>query len=106
MKSLIVVLAAVAACAAVAGPALAATKTVTVGDSFFQAKNVTVRKGTTVRWVWRGRLIHNVMVKSGPTRFHSAAKAAGSYSKRLTRAGTYQIVCTIHPGMTMTLHVR
>ena len=106
MKRPIVVLAALAACAAVAVPALAATKTVTVGDSFFKAKSVTVGKGTTVRWVWRGKLIHNVTVKSGPVRFHSAAKAAGSYSKRLARAGTYRIVCTIHPGMTMTLHVR
>ena len=106
MKRLIALLVAVTGCAAVAVPALAATKTVTVGDSFFRAKDVTVGKGTTVRWVWRGKLIHNVTVKSGPSRFHSLAKAGGTYSKRPTRPGAYRIVCTIHPGMTMTVRVR
>jgi plastocyanin len=105
MKRIFAGLAAVAVCAAPAAPALAATRTVTVGDSFFKAKSLTVFTGTTVRWVWRGKLIHNVTAKRGPARFHSAAKAAGSYSRRLTRAGTYTIVCTIHPGMTMTIRV-
>jgi plastocyanin len=96
---------AAAAAAASAIPALAATRTVSVRDNFFQAKSVTVRKGSTVEWVWRGKVKHNVTVKQGPVRFKSGTKAAGTYARRLTRAGTYKIVCTIHPGMAMTLKV-
>ncbi len=98
--------AALALCAVLAVPALAATRSVTVGDTFFKAKAVTVSKGTTVRWVWRGKLPHDVRVKSGPVKFHSTVKQGGSYSKRVTRSGTYRIVCTLHPNMRMTLTVR
>ncbi|MDW5593192.1 plastocyanin/azurin family copper-binding protein [Conexibacter stalactiti] len=87
-------------------PALAATKTVTVKDNVFAPTALTVAKGTTVRWVWRGRAAHNVSVSRGPTRFHSPNKVRGSYSKQLGRAGTYAIHCTIHPGMKMTVKVR
>jgi plastocyanin len=30
----------------------------------------------------------------------------GTFSRTLTKTGTYSIVCTIHPGMKMTLKVR
>src|SRR5436190_5293011 len=66
VKRLLAALAVVAACGAVAVPALAATRTVTLGDNFFRPKSLTVRKGATVRWVWRGKVLHNVTVKSGP----------------------------------------
>lgn len=92
--------------ASVAVPALAATKTVTVKDNVFAPTALTVAKGTTVRWVWRGRAAHNVSVSRGPVRFHSPNKVRGSYSKRLDRAGTYAIHCTIHPGMKMTVKVK
>jgi plastocyanin len=107
MKRLLAASAAVAVVAVVfAIPALAATRSVTVGDNFFRAKSLTVRKGTTVTWTWRGKVKHNVTVRQGPVKFKSGTKARGTYSKRLTKAGTYRIVCTIHPGMAMTLKVR
>jgi plastocyanin len=28
------------------------------------------------------------------------------FTRKLTKAGTYKIVCTIHPGMDLTLKVR
>jgi plastocyanin len=59
-----------------------------------------------VKWVWKGKIAHNVTVTRGPVKFKSGTKAKGTYSKRLTRAGIYTIVCTIHPGMKMTLKVR
>ena len=92
--------------AALAVPALAATKSIALRDTFFSPKSMTVSKGTTVKWVWRGRLPHNVTVKSGPVKFRSKTQTTGSFSKRLTRAGTYRIVCTIHPGMNLTLKVK
>jgi plastocyanin len=106
-KKLSILAAAVVAAALLATGALAATtKSVTVGDTFFRAKSLTVSKGTTIRWVWRGKLPHDVKVKSGPSKFHSSVKLKGTYSRRLTRAGTYRIYCTIHPNMTQTIRVR
>jgi plastocyanin len=88
-------------------PALAASKSVTVGDNFFKSKNVTVKKGTKVTWKWTGKLPHNVTVISGPKKFHSATQTKGSFAQTLTKPGTYKIVCTIHQalGMTMTVKV-
>jgi plastocyanin len=96
---------------AVAAPAAGATKNVKVGDDYFVRKGspptVTVTKGTTVKWNWRGSRRHNVVVTSGPVRFQSALKRSGSYSKKMRRAGTYKIVCSIHaPDMAMTLKVK
>ena len=111
MKRLLAVLAAacVAGAALLAIPALGATtRTVAVKDSYFGPRTLTVRKGTTVRWVWRStRLAHNVAVRKGPQRFRSGApRRGGSFTRTLRRAGSYRIVCEIHPGMVMTVRVR
>lgn len=86
--------------AVIAASALAATKTVTVGDDYFVRSSgvptVTVKKNDTVKWVFRGDNSHNVAVKKGPVKFTSSDKVSGSYSKRMTRKGTYTIYCTIH----------
>lgn len=85
----------------------AAVETVAVRDDYFKAKSVTVRRGTSVRWVWEGKSSHNVRVAKGPVKFSSPFKIKGSYSKRLTKKGTYQLVCTIHqPSMQMTIRVK
>jgi plastocyanin len=93
-----------------AAPAAAATKNVKIGDDYYvragSAPTVTVSKGTTVQWNWRGRRQHNVQVRSGPSSFQSALKRSGSYSRKMRRRGTYKIVCSIHsPDMAMTLRV-
>jgi plastocyanin len=88
------------AAAAVAVPALAATKTVKVGDNYFVRSSgvptVTVKKNTTVKWNWAGKRPHNVTVKSGPVKFTSKTQESGSFSKKVTKVGTYTIICTIH----------
>jgi plastocyanin len=96
---------------ALAAPAGAATKNVKVGDDYYvragNAPTVTVTKGTTVKWNWRGSRQHNVVVQSGPVTFQSALKRSGSFKRKMKRAGTYKIVCSIHaPDMAMTLRVR
>jgi plastocyanin len=108
MKKLIAAGAATAlAAGALAIPALAATKTVQVKDNVFVAKRITVAKGTTVKWVWKGHAPHNVTVTKGPAKFRSTTQTKGSFSKRLTKKGTYTILCTIHaPGMKMTVTVK
>lgn len=93
-------------------PALAATRTVRVGDNWFVRSSgvptVNVKRGDTVRWQWAGRRPHNVTVRSGPARFRSRTQTRGSFSKRMTRRGTYRIFCTIHgaPDQSMVLRVR
>jgi plastocyanin len=107
MKKLVAGGAAVVVAGALAVPALAATKTVQVKDNKFVAKSITVKKGTTVKWVWKGKAPHDVSVTKGPAKFKSSVKTSGSFSKKLTKAGTYSIVCTIHaPDMRMTIKVK
>jgi plastocyanin len=101
----------IAALLAAAAPAAAATRNVKIGDDYYvrpgSPPTVTVARGTTVRWNWRGRRQHNVVVKRGPASFQSALKRSGSYSRKMRRAGSYRIVCSIHqPDMAMTLRVR
>jgi plastocyanin len=83
-----------------AAPAFAATRKVKVDDNYFVrdggVPSVTVSKGTKVTWVWRGRSLHNVTATLGPATFRSGSKTSGRFSKKVTRAGTYTIVCTVH----------
>ena len=83
-----------------AATALAATKTVKVGDNWFLRSSgtptVTVKKNDIVRWTWVGDSAHNVVVTKGPVKFSSPVKNSGAYRKKMTRRGTYIIVCTIH----------
>src|SRR5215203_6111265 len=110
MRKLLVALLIAAASAVLAVPALAATRSVKVADDYFvrsgSVPTVTVKKGTKVTWRWSGRDLHNVAVTKGPAKFRSSFKSSGTYSKRVTRTGTYTIVCTIHqPDMAMKLRV-
>jgi plastocyanin len=87
------------------------TKTVTVGDDFYGPTKLTVKKGTTVEWVWGEDDFdsHDVKLKSGPkgvAKFHSASAAQDyTFSRKLTKVGTYKIVCTLHQDMVMTIKV-
>jgi plastocyanin len=100
--------ASVLAVGALAVPSLGATtKQVAVKDNVFAPKSLTVSKGTRVQWVWKGKAPHNVKVTKGPVKFTSSTKTKGTFTKTLKKAGTYQIVCTIHaPSMKMTLKVK
>lgn len=84
-------------------PALAATKTVRVEDDFFAPKTLTVKRGDTLKFVWRGDAPHNV--KGGQLN-SGAPKTEGTYRKRVTRRGTFRVVCVVHPKMTMRLTVK
>jgi plastocyanin len=110
MRRLLILAAVPALTAAIAIPALAATKSVEVDDNYFVRDSgvptVTVKKNTSVRWRWEGKNPHNVTVTSGPVKFHSSTKTSGTFTKKVTRTGTYRIVCTIHDGMKMTLKVK
>ena len=82
-----------------AAPAAAKPKSVKIGDNWFVRPSgvptVTVERNDTVRWNWTGDSVHNV-VASGPASFRSGTKSSGSYRRKVTKRGTYTIVCTIH----------
>ena len=110
MRKLIVAMLIAAGSALLATQALAATRSVKIGDDYFVRKGsvatVTVKKGTKVTWRWTGKDLHNVAVKKGPAKFRSSYKSSGTFSKTLRSAGTYTIVCSIHqPDMTMKIRV-
>ena len=82
-------------------------KIVTVADFYFGPDQVTIKRGSSVKWVWAASNTypHDVHLKQGP----KGLKHKGSYSTkttavtnaRFTRAfetpGTYRFICTIHP---------
>lgn len=86
--------------AAVAGGApqahAARTTTVTLRNISFIRSTVHIRKGDTVRWVWKDPTVpHNVTFAHK----HSSTRQKGTYSMRFSTAGTFKYHCTIHPGM-------
>jgi plastocyanin len=85
----------------------AATKVVSVKDNFFSPRPLTISKGASVRWVWKGKQKHNVTVANGPSNFRAGTRKTGSFTHTFKKRGTYSIVCTIHaPDMHMTIKVK
>jgi plastocyanin len=82
------------------------TKTIKLGDNFYSPSKVTVAAGTVVTFQWTGSNTHNVTVVKGPQKFTSPNQSDGTYVRTFTKAGTYKIVCTFHPGMNFTLNVK
>jgi len=104
-----------AALVAAAFPAAAlgaSPKRVQVGDDYYGPTKVTVKPGTTLKWSWLADNAnsHDVKLSRGPKgvkRFHSASAATDyTFSKKLTKKGTYKILCTLHRTMRMTIIVR
>ena len=105
MKKLIALGAAVAVAGA-AVPAFAATRTVRVDDNVFSPTSLSAKRGDTIRFRWVGDAPHNVKRTSGPSFRTISNRRSGTVSRRVTRRGTYRLVCTIHPGMDMRIRVR
>jgi plastocyanin len=104
---------AVAGVALVAAPATAGTrKTVKVEDNFYLPAKATVNPGTTIAWTWPedGGDVHDVKLAKAPKgvkKFQSDPGSSGFvFRRKLTKAGTYRFVCTLHEEMEMTVTVR
>ena len=79
-----------------------ASKTVGAYNNYFDPKSVKVKRGTKVTWVIR-QGVHNVRGRS----LNSPNLTKGrTYSKKFKRSGTYNYVCTLHPGMKGKVVVR
>jgi plastocyanin len=109
---------ALAAAPAVAGSPRAAgapqKKKVEVVDNFYSPKKLTVNLKSRITWVWTDESadVHDVKLISGPKGFKKFQTEPGSagftYSKTLTKPGTYKFLCTLHEedNMRMTIVVR
>jgi plastocyanin len=78
-----------------------------VGDYRYQHERVSIRRGTRFTWRFVGTVFHDVTLVRGPEGFSAPWSLSGSFSKRFTRAGTYDLFCSLHPArMTQRIVVR
>ena len=76
-------------------------------DRFFSRPNLTLPAGGLLRWKFASTELHNVTVANGPRGFASDNLDGNrAYAKRLSKPGTYQLFCALHPvDMTQTVRV-
>ncbi len=71
-------------------------------DLRFEPRALTIDRGETVTFRNRGKVTHNA---KGKGFFSRVVEPGDTYRHRFDRAGTYEYVCTFHPGMEGTLTV-
>ena len=89
-------------------------KTVKVYDNYFGPTKLTVNAGSTITWKWTDQAadVHDVKLTKGPKGAKKFWSDPGSidyaYRRKLTKPGTYRILCTFHEedNMRMTIVVR
>jgi plastocyanin len=88
-----------------AGTALAAsTHEIKIEGIEYTIPTLSVSRGDTVTWRNNDVVPHTV---TDAGRFDSGAIAPGkTYSKKMDRPGTYDYVCTYHPGMKGRIEVK
>jgi plastocyanin len=84
-------------------PAVAVDRTVTMRDSRYAPRNVTIRPGDTVTWTNAGDLPHDASGGGWSTPLLQPSQTA---SVTFAKAGTYPYQCTIHAEMRGTVIVR
>jgi plastocyanin len=77
---------------------------VDVIDNDFRPANLTVKKGATVTWLFKGDLPHNVTEDSGAFASETLGKGA-TYERTFDSVGTFYYHCTIHHVMTGSVTV-
>jgi plastocyanin len=79
------------------------TVTVTLGDNFFKPQTIEIQAGTTVKWVNKGRNLHNVVPDKGKLFGTQSLPSGKSYSFTFKNPGKYGYYCTFHgaPGTGM-----
>ena len=72
----------------------------------FDPSSIKAKVGQTVQWTNQDSVSHNVTYVSGP-KFASSSTFGngGTFTLKLTKAGTIHYVCTIHPSMVATIVV-
>ena len=105
MRKLILSLVTAFAALAVAGPASAATKVISIYGSGFSPKSTAITEGDTVTWKNRDNANHQVLADKG--QFVSPIiKPNQTYSFTFRAAGTYTYKDELHPKLTGTITVK
>ncbi len=69
-----------------------------VGDRYFGAPNLRVRKGSFLTWQFNGKELHNVTLANGPLGIGTDNLDGGrTFTEKLNRPGTYRFFCALHP---------
>lgn len=72
--------------------------TVVLKELRFHPATLDIRRGDSVRWLWRdGGIEHNVTFAG----VHSRTQGNGSYTLKFTRRGSFSYRCTIHVALGM-----
>jgi plastocyanin len=88
-------------------PAASANKVqVALKNIAFDPSTVNAKVGQTIVWTNQDGVDHNVTADSGATFKSSDFGQGGTFSTKVTKAGTITYRCTIHPGMTGTIVVK
>ena len=58
-------------------------------------KTITIRKGSTVKWVWSDKQLHNV-AGPGVKKNNPVAKKGKTLSKTFSSKGTFKYICQVH----------
>jgi plastocyanin len=83
--------------------------TVRVMDNFFDARSITIDRGTKVTFVWKGTNKHNVRftkVPAGTRKKGSPTQDHGQWGRTFFKPGLYRYVCTLYDGMRGTVTVK
>jgi plastocyanin len=76
-------------------------------DNFsFAPSEITVAKGTTVKWVNRDDIPHTVVSDDKSTFKSKPLDTDDKFSYTFTKEGTYSYFCSIHPKMTAKVIVK
>jgi plastocyanin len=104
------IVATVLACMAAAGTAWAAAQSHQVEQKgrMFAPNKLEVRKGETIRIVNNDEdLLHHAYIDSPGMKYDSGEQEPGTYLDiPFTKAGTYQVLCGIHPKMRLEVTVK
>ncbi len=78
--------------------------TILIKNFAFNPANITVKVGSTVRWVNQDSVPHRILFEDGAD--STVLAASQSWSRKFDEAGVYNYACTIHPSMQGTVNVK
>jgi plastocyanin len=88
-----------------AGPAKAATHTVTIEGMRFDPDVLTIKAGDSVVWVNKDLFPHTATSKAGGFDSQQIA-ASDTWRHSFDKKGEFSYVCTLHPPMKATIKVK
>ena len=71
--------------------------TVEMINILFAPKAIKVKPGTTVTWVNKDPVVHNVIAIDGTFRSEDEVQPGGTFTFRFDSPGRFRYVCTFHP---------